>query len=168
MVTLPPFISEQLIIKACNTPGGTGGVFRWNQDVGRRTVAIAKSKAPVGNALNRVHDGFRTGCYRDGFEQINRGNQHVTQSIVFNSCPHAEYVEGGRGSTSGRGYVDSSYYERFSWTGTNGRIIRSRGTIGFAARPTLFPALEEALRLGGMDKTRSKQITLAARRAALK
>jgi hypothetical protein len=92
-------ISDALIIKACNTPGGSGGVAREMNDWVKRCKLRAINTAPVNDPANATHRGGAVGTYKASFRSKRSGNQHVLSRAVFNIAPHAPYVEYGRRST---------------------------------------------------------------------
>jgi len=151
-------ISDQLIIKACNTPGGSGGVLRWNRRVAARAVRILRATAPEGNPANHAADGnqlsrrepYIPGCYRRGFDHRNYGGGtgHRTQSVIYNSCDHARYVELGRGPSHGE--------EWFTWSRVRGgrQVLKTdSGTHGFRGRRFLYPTVKATLTANGMKHT---------------
>lgn len=94
------YISDVLVIKACNTPGGSGGVAREMNKWTARCMARARMTAPVNNVLNAVHRGGVVGTYAASFKRYRRGNGHYLLRSVYNVAPHAVFVERGRSSTS--------------------------------------------------------------------
>jgi hypothetical protein len=94
------YISDTLIIKACNTPGGSGGVADDLNRTAKRTLQRAQALAPVNNPLNAVHRGGKVGTYKKSFKRYRRGNGHILFRAIYNDAPHAVFVEKGRKSTS--------------------------------------------------------------------
>lgn len=118
-------ISDLLVIKALNTPGGSGGVWRWIEAVKRDTIKNAIRIAPTNDPLNAIHRGGVVGTYRASFRSDGRGsNGHFLRRSIYNTADHARIVEHGRRSTRG------GRWEVFYWSQHPGREIRTRGTSG--------------------------------------
>lgn len=144
LMAVKTMISDQLIIRACNTVIGSGGVKRWNNKVGFAALRTVKARAEVGNPLNHMLDPlYVPGCYRNGFQWTRGGNQHKTWTIISNICPHATYVERGRGVSHG--------FEVFTWAKIGGhKVIAEEGTRGFKGNPILFPTVNQVAKRLGM------------------
>jgi len=93
------YISDVLVIKACNTPGGSGGVADEMNRMAKRTLQRAQMTAPVNNPQNATHRGGEVGTYKASFRRYRRGNGHYLLRTIYNIAPHAVFVEKGRRST---------------------------------------------------------------------
>lgn len=137
MATSRAYISNALVIKALNTPGGSGGVYRWVEGFADDVLRIAVAKAPVNNPLNANHRSGGVGTYKRSFHISRIGsNAHALRRSIYNDAPHARIVEYGRRSTRfapkkvrGR-YVSSDPWERFTWAAIGGRVYFAAGTGG--------------------------------------
>ena len=90
-----------LIIKACNTPTGSGGVWRWIEAAKRDVLKNAVKIAPVNNTLNSQHRGGTDGLYKASFRSNRVGsNGHQLRRTVYNVAPYANIVEKGRSGTN--------------------------------------------------------------------
>lgn len=155
------FISDALIIRACNTRTGSGGVWRWSAITAKKVITKAESMAPLGDPLNHAADGwpltrrpeYIPGCYKGGFRFDGIGSEgHYTRATVYNICPHAKYVERGRGSSSG--------YEVFTSAHVNfgaDIITRHTGTGGWDGKHILYKAFKDGT--SDADKARLKSVT---------
>jgi hypothetical protein len=155
-------ISDALIIKALNTPGGSGGVYKEMERIRRSTLAIARGIAPTGKPVNAMHRGGAVGKYRASFGSDRRGsNGHYVRRAMYNSADYAYYVEHGRGSSKFdlglreymrmRNWIARTggvpkRWERYSSEFTGGIIITSPGTSGWEGFHTLEIAFDEAIR----------------------
>ncbi|HEY6416444.1 MAG TPA: hypothetical protein VIX41_09410 [Acidimicrobiales bacterium] len=110
-------VTDRAIITALNTPGGA--VFRWRDEVGREVKLVAEATSPINELQNAVHRGEEVGVLKGGWDWNRYGNGHVVGARVFNTAPHALYVELGR-STSYKMQI-------FSWTEWQGGIKRIGG-----------------------------------------
>lgn len=151
------YISDTLVIKALNTPGGSGGVARdLNKTVTKiKRRAIGYSMAELKSSpLDATHRGSTTGTYRRSFKSTRRGNGHILVRTVYNDARHAGVVETGRKSThfgqkfyndywpgwpmpGGDRFTDlrsisvlrgMGRWERFGWSAKGGRIMWYAGT----------------------------------------
>lgn len=102
-------ISDTLIIKACNTEAGSGGVARWLSGVSRRVKEECEAKAPVSDPADRMHRPWDPGgTYKASFVRGPKiGNQHRIQRTVTNTSDHAIFVERGRSSSRADQYFSS-------------------------------------------------------------
>ncbi len=106
-------ISDTLIIKACNTPGGSGGVAKEMNDWAKRCKLRAINTSPVNDPMNATHRGGVVGTYKASFKSSRKGsNGHILRRTLLNVAPHAPYVEYGRRSTR---FGDSFYAKH--WPG---------------------------------------------------
>jgi hypothetical protein len=154
--------STALIIKALNTPGGSGGVAREMDRIRRSTIALARLSAPVNNPDDAMHRGGVTGTYKAAFKSDRKGtNGHYVRRAVFNDADHAIIVEQGRRSTRKdlsllhylrlRSWIRRTGgvprgWERYSSVHTGGVIVTSPGTRGRDGQHTLERAFDEAIR----------------------
>lgn len=109
------YISDTLVIKACNTTAGSGGVARdLNKTVTKiKLRAIGLSMAELRSSpLNATHRGGKVGTYRNSMQSKRRGNGHTLVRMVWNDAKHAGVVEKGRKSTH---FGDSFYNDH--WPG---------------------------------------------------
>ena len=115
-------ISDVLIIRACNTETGSGGVARWLSGVASRTKKLAEARAPVSDPLDRLHRPWdEGGTYKASFEVLPKvGNQHVIQRYVTNMAPHAVFVERGRSASSKQQFYSSRRWPVPHWSGHTG------------------------------------------------
>ena len=132
-------ISDILIIKACNTETGTGGVARWLSGVQNRVLARCIETAPVNDFVDRMHRPWDPGgTYRDSFVALGKvGNGHVIQRAVSNTAPHAIFVERGRSGSSKWQFYSSKRWPEPHW---------SEQTGPRAGRNIMENALEDVLR----------------------
>lgn len=123
------YISETLVIRALNTPGGSGGVARFADRVARRMVAQAISIAPMGEVGDAGSRDGLVGVYKASFhwKKVRGGNAHHVRRDIYNSAGHARFVEFGRGRSWG--------YEKFTSHGQWRRTIR--GTAGWPGQHVL-------------------------------
>lgn len=171
--------SDQLIIKQCHSPTGTGGVYRWNKRNARKVIAEAKATAPIGDMLNHLPDPYwwrapySPGCYKNGFDFINRGGgkRHHNISIIFNRCEHAYWVEEGRRRSFGAAWFVPTQdawvpgVELFTWAKLGGDAVQAPyGTAGWKGKRTLYPAAKRVYARGGLKRLVGKPISGLARR----
>ncbi len=136
-------ISDALIIRACNTPTGSGGVARWADRMVAEMKLEAEMLAPVGDELDAGSRGGVVGTYIDSFgiERGDRGNQHKVIRYVYNDAPHARYVEFGRGPSQ-----HLTGMERFTWSAFGGRWTQMAFTAGWEGHHVLEKALRATTR----------------------
>lgn len=118
-------ISDALIIRACNTPTGSGGVARFADRVARTVVVKARTGAPKGKVGDKGSHIIKTGgTYRASFVTIkgDRGNQHQVIRYAGNTAPHAGVIETGRSVAYGR--------QVFTWSKRGGRWQKFQITAG--------------------------------------
>src|SRR4029079_18320733 len=155
-------ISNPLIIRALNTPGGSGGAYKEMERIRRSTLAIARGIAPLGNPENAMHRGGLVGTYKASFKSDKRGSSgHYLIRRMYNTADHAYYVEHGRGSTKftlglreymrQRNWIARTggvprRWERYSSTFSGGVIITSPGTSGWEGFHTMEISFDEAMR----------------------
>lgn len=153
------WVSEALIIRACNTPGGSGGVMRWNQKVARESVVVLTAKARIGSKLDHMDptDFYVPGCYKRGFRQHNYGNGVYTQSQIGNVCPHARYVELGRGHSYGHEALSSRFVK-----GGMKMMTPKHGTSGFSGDGAIYSTVKDVCRANGMRGELHSIIKIAA------
>jgi hypothetical protein len=91
-------ISDALIIRSCNIEGGSGGVADWANRLSRKMVTFGQAIGPVGDPGDAGSRGFVVGTYKAsfGWERGRRGTGHRVERRIYNSAPHAYYVEYGR------------------------------------------------------------------------
>jgi len=135
------YISEMLVIKALNTPGGSGGVYRWIEACERDIITAARVLAPKNKIANARHRGGVTGTYKASFKGVDRGSRgHHLVRTVHNTANHAGIVEFGRPSTRGK------RYEAFSWSAYPNRpLIYTTGTSGRKGQHVLERAFYKAM-----------------------
>jgi hypothetical protein len=140
--TVTVVVSDALIIKACNTPRGSGGVARYANRLALAMLVEAEALAPIGDVLDAGSRNEVVGTYQASFEiaRGDRGNQHKVIRYVINDAPHARYVEFGRGlSTGARGP------ERFTSKHFGGRWIKAWLTSGWEGHHVLERALSDTV-----------------------
>lgn len=148
--TVKVYIPDTLVIRACNTPGGSGGVWKWIEAVKKDTLRNAVRIAPkgkMGNYGSAYHkqQGSFPGRYRASFRVDGRGsNGHYLRRTITNIAPYAGIIEKGRPRTSRK-------WEEFTWTEYPGQIINLQGT---SARPGLH-TLERAFLMAMAKKRRT-------------
>jgi hypothetical protein len=99
VTTSKTFISDQLVIIANNTPGGSGGVYDWLEGSCDKIVLAAVAASPVSNPLDRLHRPEDPGgTYKASWRVTRRvgSNQHQLRRFIGNAAAHAQYVEYGR------------------------------------------------------------------------
>jgi hypothetical protein len=154
-------ISNALIIKALNTPGGSGGVYKEMERLKRSTIAQARFIAPIGKPDNAMHRGGVTGRYKASFGSDRKGsNGHFVRRTVYNTAPYAYYVEFGRQSTKFtlptiqykrmRAWIARTGgvprgWERYSSVYTGGIIVTNPGAAGWDGFHVLEMSFAEAL-----------------------
>jgi hypothetical protein len=106
-------ITTASVHRAMHTPGGV--VHKFNTQVGREVVAVARVKSPVNNRLNQLHrekwgHPHKPGDYKKSwaFHNTTGTNQHSSKVLIENTASHAVYVELGRS--------ESTKYQVFSWS----------------------------------------------------
>jgi hypothetical protein len=163
------WISDALIIKACNTDTGSGGVSREMNKMAKKVKLRAIQLSPRNNPLNATHRGGVVGTYQRSFNTRRYGNGHVIVRVIENTSDHAGVVEDGRRSTqwgnlfwSGdrwpghymnpdrKGYDPSVRYtyqrtipgpwETFGWTKKGGAVMHYAGTSGRRGQSVLSRA----------------------------
>jgi hypothetical protein len=141
--TVTVVVSDALIIKACNTPTGSGGVARYANKLANEMKLAAEMLAPIGDELDAGSRNEVVGTYLDSFgiARGDRGNQHKVIRYIYNDAPHARYVEFGRGPSSG-----SRGPERFTWSAIGGRWMRAAVTRGWEGHHVLEKALATVVR----------------------
>lgn len=141
VVTTRPHISEMLIIRALNTPSGSGGVYRWIHAAEKDILRAARTLAPKNKIGNARHRGGVTGTYKASFVGMDRGSRgHHLVITVHNTAKHAYIVEFGRPSTRGK------KFEAFSWVQYPKRpLIYTEGTFGRKGQKTLERAFYKAM-----------------------
>jgi hypothetical protein len=139
-------ISEALVIKALNTPSGSGGVWRWIEGVAQQTRRNAIKIAPVGNPLDSLHRPEPPGRYKKSFRIRRVGsNQHILVRQIINTAPHAIIVEKGRRSTRFDPSSKGGPWERFSWSKRGGKFGSYAGTSGRAGHHVVERSFERAM-----------------------
>jgi len=130
-------ISDPAIIAALNAPGRP--VSRWRDELGDAIVSGARGLSPVNDPLNAMHRGGEVGTYKASWRWSRVGsNQHRSRLTVINDSDHAEFVEYGRGVSTG--------WERFSWVRWGGAIRTvKRGTSGYPGKHVLQHATNTAV-----------------------
>ena len=136
------YISDQLIIRACNSDP-FGIVARDMNKTMKRIKLRAIRYAPRNEVMDAMHRGGVVGTYQRSFRTNKRpSNQHIVTRTVYNIAPHARFVERGRRSTrfnpGSRGR-----YEKFTWTATGGQLIELPGTRGRKGQHVLQRAWAE-------------------------
>lgn len=134
------FISDTLVIKALNTETGSGGVARDLNKTVKSILLRARAKAPVNKAADAVHRGGVRGTYAASFVRKRQGYGHILVREVWNTAPHAIYVEKGLRSTKFAPGTKGGRWETFSWTQTGGRIESHPGTGARSGRHILEEA----------------------------
>lgn len=172
------YISDTLVIKALNTPGGSGGVARdLNKTVTKiKKRAIGLSMAELKSSpLNATHRGGRTGTYRNSMKSTRRGNGHILVRTVYNDAKHAGVVETGRKNTQfGDKFWASQWpgwnmpdggrwtvlwkgsdlrafgrWETFGWERKGGRVMHYAGTSAREGHNIMARAFKFAIRKYG-------------------
>lgn len=96
-------ISDALLFRACNMPGGSGGVADWADDQVEKIKRQAIARSPVGDPLDAGSRGWMTGEFVGSwFTERGRGNQHQVVRWVGNRADHAKYLEFDREPAHGR------------------------------------------------------------------
>jgi hypothetical protein len=115
-------VFESLIIANANNPVGSMGVYVFLDRFAEGVVRRAKAIAPIGDELDRLHDGGVPGTYYRGFGFSRFGsNQSKVRRQIWNTAPHAVYVEKGR--------TQSFKYEKFATKHLPyKRVIKKYGT----------------------------------------
>lgn len=172
------YVSDTLVIKACNTPGGSGGVARdLNKTVTKiKKRAIGLSMAELRSSpLDATHRGGKVGTYRNSMKSTRRGNGHILVRTVYNDARHAGVVEKGRKSTH---FGDKFYaamwpgwpmpggqrwtylgpdseikgmgrWETFGWSRKGGRVMHYAGTGAREGHHIMARAFKFAVRKYG-------------------
>jgi hypothetical protein len=108
MATTRVFISDALILSTTRRPNGSAGTWKFVEKLILKTMEKAVAGSPIGNPMDRMHDGRPVGCYAGGFRTDHMGtNQFALRGAVYNDCPHAIYVERGRRATNEPSYFTS-------------------------------------------------------------
>lgn len=107
-------VSDKLIIKACNTPSGSGGVARSMNKTAKKVKLRAVQLSPRNNPMNATHRGGVVGTYQRSFKTRRYGNGHILVREIWNTSDHAAIVEDGRRSTHwGQRFWDSQWPGHF-------------------------------------------------------
>jgi hypothetical protein len=107
-------VSDKLIIKACNTPGGSGGVARDMNATAKKVKMRAIQLSPRNNPMNASHRGGVVGVYQRSFKTRRYGNGHILVREIWNTAKHAGVVEDGRRSTHwGQTFWDTQWPGHF-------------------------------------------------------
>jgi len=137
-------ISDALIIRACNKPGGSGGVYKWIEAATRDTMRYAVQGSPTGKAGNygsawHLERGSTPGTYKRSFRMDRSGsNGHWLRRRVANTAHHAGVVEKGRRK--------GNRWERFTWTEyPDINLIAIQGTSSRAGLHVLEKAFLRAM-----------------------
>jgi hypothetical protein len=106
-----------------NQLNGIGGPVReFREECLAGLKVTLPANAPVNNPQNAVHRGGKVGTYAKSFKFDRLGsNQFGLQFRVYNTAPHAKYVEMKRRKASRR-------MQKFSWTGWGGEIRDNQTT----------------------------------------
>jgi hypothetical protein len=114
-------ITDRAIISALNTPGGA--VNTWRTERAKTILDICELSSPVNDPLNATHRGGFVGEFKRSWFGDARGSSgHHVVARIYNTAPHAVYVEEGRSA--------SQLIQTFSWTVWDGRIRTIGGSIG--------------------------------------
>jgi hypothetical protein len=134
-------ISDALIIKACNSPGGI--VAKDLNETGRRTRLRAFAISPWGDPQDKgSHEIKVGGTYAHSFETSKEGsNGHILVRTITNKAPYASIVEFGRRSTVRRGG-----WEVYSTKWRNGEMLSTHGTRGWEGMNVLSRAFKGSIR----------------------
>jgi hypothetical protein len=114
-------ISETLLWKHTMTYGSEMNAPGVMDRLARRMTKYGESIAPVGDVGDAGSRNWVVGTYKKsfGWERVPGGNQWQISRRIYNTAPHAYYVEFGRGMSFG--------YERFT---SKGRWYRALGGTG--------------------------------------
>lgn len=117
-------ISDALIIRSCNIEGGSGGVADWANRLSRKMVKFGEAIAPVGDPGDAGSRDFVVGTYKASFgwdrgsgAAGQRGTGHRVERRIYNSAPHAWYVEYGRNAATSR--RKQVFTQGFVWRATH-------------------------------------------------
>jgi hypothetical protein len=114
-------VSDRAIISALNTPGG--GVFRWRDEVGSETKAVAEATSPINDPDNAQHRDGVVGTYKAAWDWNRVGSGgHRVRAVIFNTSDHAVFVEYGRSS--------SSKLQIFTWGQLHGQVHKDGRELG--------------------------------------
>ena len=94
------YFPDALVIRALNTPNGSGGVSRDLSRTAFRTKMRAIALSPRNNPMNATHRGGVVGTYQRSFKTSGKGsNGHKVLRTIWNTADHAWIVEDGRRDT---------------------------------------------------------------------
>lgn len=119
-------VSDKLIIKACNTETGSGGVARDMNETAKKVKLRAIQLSPRNNPMNATHRGGVVGTYQRSFKTRRYGNGHILVREIWNTAKHAAVVEDGRRST----HWGQTFWEG-QWPGHFHNLGRSPGERGY-------------------------------------
>jgi hypothetical protein len=122
-------VSDKLIIKACNTPSGSGGVARSMNKTAKKVKLRAVQLSPRNNPMNATHRGGVVGTYQRSFKTRRYGNGHILVREIWNTSDHAAIVEDGRRSTRwGQTFWEDRWPGHRHWLGRAGGGMRRYAT----------------------------------------